>query len=79
MYTPYEQGVIAERERCCRVLCALCAAAEASGRLADGSYVGKVRQHRGRFYHQINALQGSGSREEACAAARLLVPTSPTF
>jgi hypothetical protein len=72
MYTPYEQGVIAERRRCCDILCVLCAAAEGSGRLEDGSYVSKTRQRGRDFFHVISGLQGSGSREEACRAGRIL-------
>ncbi len=73
MYTPYEQGVIAERERCCRALCPLCRAAppHGSGRLEDGSRVSAVRQHgRAGFCHWIESLQGSQS--VPCRAAVLL-------
>jgi hypothetical protein len=75
MYPPYEQGVIAERQRCCAVLCPLCAAAAGSGRLRDGSRVAAVRQRGRDFYHQISALQGGMSQEVACGAACLLIPT----
>jgi hypothetical protein len=72
MYTPYDQGIMDERQRCCRVLCNLCRAADASGRLSNGSLVSKTRQRGNDFYHQVSALQGNGATEAPCAAAKLL-------
>ena len=79
MHSPYEQGVIEERRRCCRVLCPLCAVAAGSGRLRDGSYVDAVRQRGRDFFHQISALQGGTSQEVACGAACLLAPATPEW
>jgi hypothetical protein len=79
VHSPYEQGVIEERQRCCRILCPLCAAAAGSGRLQNGSRVAAVRQRGREFYHQISALQGGGSQEVPCGAACLLAPATPEW
>jgi hypothetical protein len=79
MHTPYERSVSAERRRCCRVLCPLCAAAADGGRLRDGSYVDAVRQRGRGFFHRISALQGGGSQEVPCGAACLLAPATPEW